>query len=186
MRDLGKGLLIFAVFSIGTGLAYPFAITGLAQWLFSGQAQGSLVTAGGKVVGSRLIGQGFSGPAYFHGRPSANKYDASNSGGSNYGPTNRKYLEEVAGRVKEVRSENNLPADAPVPADLVLASASGLDPDISLPAALVQVPRIAKARGMSEDVVKGVVAGLTKGQRWGHDRVNVLELNLALDGATKK
>lgn len=188
MKDLGKALLIFVVLAIGTGLVYPLVVTGLSQLLFSHQANGSQITAGGKVVGSRLIGQSNTSPKYFSPRPSGleKPYDASNSGGSNFGPTNKKYLEQVESRVKQVRRDNGLAADAPVPADLVLASASGLDPDISEDAALVQVPRIAKARGMSEEDVRKVVAGTTVGRYWGAPRVNVLEANMALDGVARK
>ncbi len=186
MRELGKALLIFVVLSIGTGLVYPCAVTALSQLLFARQANGSLIAVGGKVVASRLIGQEFTGPGYFHGRPSANGYDASNSGGSNFGPTNRKYLDQVRERVKQVRNENGLGVDTPVPADLVLASASGLDPDIAIEAALLQVPRVARARGMAEDDVRRLVAGMTEGQYWGHQRVNVVELNMALDESRKR
>jgi len=135
MKESVRALLIFLVFSVAAGIAYPLGITGLARLFFKEKATGSLVTDQGRAVGSALIGQKFTGARYFHGRPSANDYDAANSGGDNFGPANRKYLEEVAGRVKKTRSENGLGPDAPVPADLVLASASGLDPHISPEAA---------------------------------------------------
>jgi potassium-transporting ATPase KdpC subunit len=188
MKDLGKALLIFVVLSVGTGLVYPLVVTGLSQWLFPVQANGSQVTLGGRLVGSSLIGQSNTSPKYFNGRPSAleKPYDASNSGGSNFGPTNKKYLEQVESRIKQVRRDNGLAADAPVPADLVLASASGLDPDISVDAALLQVPRIARVRGMTEDKVRELVTGMVEGQYWGCPKVNVLGLNMALDDSDKK
>jgi K+-transporting ATPase ATPase C chain len=185
MKEWRNALLIFVVLSVCTGLAYPLAITALSQVLFPREAGGSLVLAGGKVVGSRLIGQDFTSPRYFHGRPSAleKPYDAGNSGGSNFGPTSRKYLEQVESRVRQVRNENGLAPDATVPADLVLASASGLDPEISLDAALLQVARVAKARGLAEVEVKDLVASIAKGRYSGQVRVNVLKLNMALDNA---
>jgi potassium-transporting ATPase KdpC subunit len=188
MKELGRALLIFVVLSIGTGLVYPFVVTGLSQMLFSRQSNGSLILTNGETKGSRLIGQSFTSPKYFHGRPSAMEkpYDASNSGGSNSGPTNKKYLERVEGRIREVRKENGMSADAAVPADLVLASGSGLDPDISTDAAFVQIPRVARERGMSEAEVRDLVIETAKGRYWGHERVNVVELNMALDGSGKK
>jgi potassium-transporting ATPase KdpC subunit len=188
MKELGRALLIFVVLSIGTGLVYPFVVTGLSQLLFSRQSNGSLILANGKTKGSRLIGQSFTSPKYFHGRPSAMErpYDASNSGGSNSGPTNKKYLEQVEARIRQVRNENGMSADAAVPADLVLASGSGLDPDISTDSAFVQIPRIARARGMSETEVRDLVIDAAEGGYWGHERVNVLELNMALDGSEKR
>jgi K+-transporting ATPase ATPase C chain len=182
MKESVRALLIFLVFSVAAGIAYPLGITGLARLFFKEKATGSLVTDQGRVVGSALIGQKFTGARYFHGRPSANDYDAANSGGDNFGPANRKYLEEVAGRVKKTRSENGLGPDAPVPADLVLASASGLDPHISPEAALVQAPRVAAARGLEPETLKGLVLSTAEGRYpWEQPRINVLRLNLALD-----
>lgn len=188
MRDLGKGILMFAALSVSTGLVYPLVVTGLSRMLFPGQAGGSLVFSGDKVVGSRLVGQSFTSPRYFHGRPSAleKPYDAGTSGGSNSGPTNGKYLGEVDRRVRRTRDENNAPAGSVVPADLVLASGSGLDPDISLEAALFQAARVAKARGMEEADVRDLAARAAKGRYPGRMRVNVLELNMALDGVSQK
>lgn len=187
MRELGRCVLIFVVLSVVTGLAYPFAITGLSQLLFSREARGSMVIVGDRVVGSNLIGQNFSSQKYFHGRPSAleTPCDASNSGGSNYGPTNKKYFEQVADRIQQVRIENGLSPHVAVPADLVLASGSGLDPHISLEAALLQAPRVAKARGLSEEEVKRAIAKSVEG-RWGRKRLNVLGLNRALDALPAK
>jgi potassium-transporting ATPase KdpC subunit len=188
MRELGRALLIFIVLSVGTGIVYPFAITGLSQAVFPEKANGSLIAVGDRVVGSKLIGQSFTGPRYFHGRPSAieKPYDAGNSGGSNFGPGNRKYLEQVEGRVKLVRGENGVRPDTPVPADLVLASGSGLDPHISIEAAFVQAPRVARQRGLPEEEVRRMIAGMAEGRYSGQARVNVLELNLTLDKGRAK
>ena len=182
MKDLKRAVLVFALFFIVTGLAYPLLITGFSKLLFPAKAGGSLIVDEGRLVGSALIGQRFTSPRYFHGRPSAADYDASNSNASNYGPANKKFLAEVADRVKRTRAENGLGKTSPVPADLVLASASGLDPDIGLQAALVQVPRIARTRKMSEEAVKGLVAAMTRGGFADAPiTINVLKANLALD-----
>jgi len=186
MKELGRSIMMFVVMSLLTGIAYPYIITGLSQIEFKRQAQGSLVVSNDRILGSSLIGQQFSGPAYFHGRPSAleKAYDASNSGGSNSGPSNAKFLKEVESRVEKVRKENGLPPESPVPADLVLASGSGLDPHISAGAAMLQVKRVAKARHMSESEARSVVENHLEGPQFGFlgdDRVNVLLLNLALD-----
>ena len=141
------------------GLAYPFAMTGISQLFFREKANGSLVVSDNRVVGSSMIGQNFSHPKYFHGRPSAleKPYDASNSGGTNFGPSNAKFLEKVGQRIEKVRKKNGLDPAVPVPADLVLASASGLDPHISVEAAMLQVPRVAKARGLAESEVEDML-----------------------------
>jgi len=166
---------------------YPLAVWLLAQGLFPAKANGSLMMRNGKILGSSLISQGFTAPKYFHPRPSAagQGYDATRSGGSNLGPTSKKLVETVRQRVDEYRSENNLSPDAMVPADAVTASASGLDPHISLKNALLQAARVAKARGLSEDIVLKHINLHTKGRDLGilgEPRVNVLMLNLALDG----
>ena len=186
MRAFVRTLLLFILFSVVTGLAYPFLITGLSQLIFPHKANGSLIVVSGKIVGSNLIGQSFTSPKYFNGRPSAieKPYDASNSGGSNFGPSNAKFLEEVGKRIGKVRQENSLNPGAPVPADLVLASGSGLDPDISLDAAMIQVPRVAKARNLPEAQVRETVEKLAETSFLGlagQKRVNVVQLNLALD-----
>jgi K+-transporting ATPase ATPase C chain len=171
------------------GLAYPLAMTGLAQTLFRSKADGSLVTRNGAVVGSGLIGQGFAAPQYFHPRPSAagtNGYDATASGASNLGPTNPTLEQTVADRAKAYRTENGLAADAPVPVDAVTASGSGLDPSISVANADLQAPRVARARSMTVEQVLTLVKSHTAGRPLGilgEPSVNVLELNLALDGS---
>jgi len=182
MGELIRALLIFLVLTLMTGLAYPLGITGLSRLFFPGKAAGSLVVDRGRLVGSALIGQKFTTARYFHGRPSANDYDASNSGGTNFGPANAKYIEEVAGRVKKMRSENGLNPEVPIPADLVLASASGLDPHITVQAALVQAPRIAASRGLAPEVVAGLIEATADGEYPGEQpKVNVLMLNMATD-----
>jgi K+-transporting ATPase ATPase C chain len=182
-RNLVVAALMTLVTTVLFGLVYPLAITGIAQVLFPDKANGQLVVRDGKVIGSRIIGQGFSSAGYFHSRPSAagTGYDAANSGGSNLGPTNKKLVDAVKANVDAARKEN---PDAPVPIDLVTASASGFDPDITPAAADFQVPRIAKERAMSESDVRSLVAANTEGRQlgfFGEARVNVFELNLALD-----
>ena len=169
------------------GVVYPVAMTGLARVVFPFQAAGSLITGDNKIVGSELIGQNFTSPSYFHGRPSAagdKGYDATSSSGSNLGPTNKSFIDTVKQRVKDVVEKNPGITPAQVPVDLVTASGSGLDSEISPAAADLQVPRVAKAHGLSEDTVRSLVHAHTRA-RWagvlGEPGVNVLELNLALD-----
>ena len=184
MKEFTRALLVLLVMTMLTGLAYPFVVTKLCQLCFPAQASGSLLVAGSTVVGSALVGQKFTRPGYFHGRPSASDYDASNSGGSNFGPSNAKYLEEVGQRARQARQLNGLDVGAPVPADLVLASASGLDPHISLEAALIQISRVAKARKLAEAQVSQALEKLAETPFLGlagQKRVNVIQLNLALD-----
>lgn len=185
-RNLMVAIRFTVVTTILFGLGYPLAVTGLSQWLFPKQANGSLILKDGQVVGSRLIGQVFSGDQYFQSRPSAagNGYDATASGGSNLGPTNQALVARVK---QDVDRWHVLNPGAPIPADLVTASGSGLDPDISPASAAFQVSRVAKARGISEEEVRRVVAKHTQAREFGifgEPRVNVLELNLDLDTHT--
>ena len=183
-----KQLLISIWMTLATtvllGIVYPLVVTGLAQLLFPSQANGELIHAGEKTIGSRLIGQPFSSPGYFRSRPSAAGvagYDGTASTGSNLGPTNKALLDRVSSSVQALHAEN---PSVPVPVDLVTASGSGLDPDISPAAAEFQIPRVARERGMSEDALRAVVGKHTKARQWGflgEPRVNVLELNLELD-----
>jgi potassium-transporting ATPase KdpC subunit len=166
---------------------YPLLVWTAGQMLFPFEAGGSLIRIRGTVAGSSLLSQGFTGPAYFHPRPSAagGGYDASSSGGSNLGPTSRGLIETVRSRIAAYREENHLAPGVPVPADAVTASGSGLDPHISVPNALLQAGRIARARGLSEDAVRGRIAAHTEGRTLGilgEQRVNVLMMNLDLDG----
>ena len=190
VRHLRTAVLMTLVLTVLLGVVYPLVMTGIAQVLFPSQANGSLVRdASGNVVGSTLLAQAFSQPRYFHPRPSAagtNGYDATASGGSNLGPTNQKLIDTVQSNADAYRQENNLAPDAQVPVDAVTSSASGLDPDISPTNALLQVPRVAAARGMSEDQVRNLVNQSTEGRTLfvlGEPRVNVLKLNMALDAA---
>ena len=186
MKQIKIAILATIVLTILFGLAYPLVFTGLAQVLFPHQANGSLVTVNGKVAGSELIGQSFTKPEYFHGRPSAagnNGYDAANSSGSNLGPTNQKLVDRVKADVQKFRAENP-DYTGPIPADLLTSSASGLDPHISPASAEAQVARVAKARGVTPDRIAELVAKHTDGRQWGifgEPRVNVLLLNLDLD-----
>src|SRR3954471_19083111 len=198
LREIRPAIVLLIALTLITGLAYPLAITGIAETIFPSQAQGSLIEKDGKVIGSALIHQAFTEDKYFHGRPSATTapdpkdstktvsapYNAANSGGANLGPTNKALADRVQGDVDKLKVEN---PSMPVPIDLVTTSGSGLDPDISPEAALFQVPRVAKARNLSEDRVRQLVATQTQGRfagLLGEPRVNVLALNLELD-ATK-
>lgn len=191
MMQLKRSLLAFVGLSLICGLIYPLVITVISQSIFVKESNASLIKNGDHIVGSQLIGQQFISPKYFHGRPSATDppYDASNSGGSNMAPSNAKLIEQVKVRIADVRKENGLATDAPVPADLVLTSASGLDPHISPAAALLQAGRIAKERKMPEDDLRKIIRQKTEQPFlgfWGKERVNVLQLNLALDGFNLK
>ncbi|MET0409090.1 MAG: K(+)-transporting ATPase subunit C [Hyphomicrobium sp.] len=200
LKELRPAIVVLVALTILTGLAYPLAMTGVAEAIFPKQSQGSLIVRDGKVIGSALIGQSFTTDKYFHGRPSATlgpdpadssktvpqPYNAANSMGSNLGPTNKALIDRVKGDVGKLKAENSA---APVPIDLVTTSASGLDPDISPDAAYFQVPRVAKARNISEQDVRSLVErhietpflGLI-----GEPHVNVLALNLDLDGTVAR
>ncbi len=185
LKQLLPAVRMTLVLTVLTGLLYPGLVTGIAKILFPHQADGSLIEVNGKVVGSELIGQKFTRPEYFQGRPSAagDGYDASNSGGSNLGPTSRKLVDRVKADVEKFRKENP-DFKGPIPADLLTASASGLDPDISPASATAQVPRVAKARGVGVTQIQELVDRNTQRRDLGflgEPRVNVLKLNLALD-----
>lgn len=185
-QQLRTAALAVVVFTLLTGLVYPLAITGVAQVAFPQQANGSLIERDGKPVGSELIGQPFDDPKYFWGRPSATgpfPYNAGASSGSNLAVSNPAQVDAIKARVEKLR-ESGVPADQPIPIDLVTASGSGLDPHISAAAANVQVGRVARARGVGEATVRELVQGATEGRQFGllgEPRVNVLRLNLALD-----
>ena len=200
LKEIRPAIVFILALTILTGLVYPLAMTGIAGTLFPYQAQGSMIEQGGKVVGSALIGQEFTSDRYFHGRPSATvapdpndasktvpaPYNAANSGGSNLGPTNKALIERVQGDVEKLKQEN---PSAAVPIDLVTTSGGGLDPHISPDAALFQVPRVAKARNLPEDLVRQLVEQHIEARTLGllgEPRVNVLALNLALDGAAAR
>jgi K+-transporting ATPase ATPase C chain len=190
VKELRRSLTAVLCLAVIVGGLYPAAVWVLGQYLFPAKANGSLVRWKGRTLGSSLIGQDFRGPAYFHPRPSAAGYgyDASRSGGSNLGPLSKKLADAMRRRLAEFRAENNLDFGAPVPADAVTASASGLDPHISLKNALAQAARVAKARRLSETVVRRLIMIHTQGRDLGllgEPRVNVLMLNLALDGKAK-
>ncbi len=187
-KNLITALLMTLVTTVLFGLLFPLVITGLAQVLFPKQANGELLIRSGNLVGSKLIGQQFSSPGYFHSRPSSagTGYDAGNSGGSNLGPTNQTLIARVQGDADRLQAENPTTA---IPIDLLTSSGSGLDPHISPEAAEFQVPRIAKERGLSEDVIREVVRQHTESRQFGflgEPRVNVLELNLTLNELSPK
>jgi len=189
LKHIYPAVALTIVLTVLLGIIYPFIVTGLSELLFKEKARGSLIEREGKVIGSRLIGQPFKGPGYFHSRPSAagSGYDATASSGTNLGPTSKLLFEEqVRGRSKQLRTEN---PNMEIPIDLITSSGSGLDPHISPAAAEFQILRVARERRMSEDQVRRLVQNHTEGRQFGvlgEERINVLELNLALDEASRK
>jgi len=193
LRQFRPAIMLTLMLTLILGIIYPLVTTGVAQVIFPSQANGSMVCVHGKPIGSSLIGQYWTEPQYFAGRPSATNnlsgtpapYEADNSAGSNLGPTNKVLVQTVQQRIAQLKKENpDVPAGTPIPADLVESSASGLDPDISVAAAYYQIPRIAKARGMSQAAVEHIVNQHIQGRflgLFGEPVVNVLDLNLALD-----
>jgi K+-transporting ATPase ATPase C chain len=187
--ELKPAILMTIVMTVITGIVYPLAVTGVAQQVFPKHANGSLIERNGKVAGSELIGQNFTKPEYFHPRPSVagSGYDAANSGGSNLGPTNPALPDRLTKDAAQFRKDNP-DYSGPIPADAITSSASGLDPDITPDNAMAQAARVAKARGISTEAVRQLVAANTQGRDFGvfgEPRVNVLKLNLALDSASK-
>ena len=199
LNQVRPAIVMIVLLTLITGIAYPLAMTGIGQAVFPTQANGSLIEKDGKVIGSSLIGQNFASDKYFHGRPSATSdtdpndstktisspYNADNSSGSNLGPTSKALIDRVKGDVDTLKKDS----DKPIPVDLVTTSASGLDPDITPAAAEFQIDRVAKARGLSTEAVRALVAGNTEGRTFGvlgEARVNVLKLDLALDAAAAK
>jgi potassium-transporting ATPase KdpC subunit len=185
LNHLMPAVRVTLVLTVLTGALYPALVTGLAKAFFPHQANGSLIEANGKVIGSELIGQKFTKPEYFQGRPSAagDGYDASNSGGTNLGPTSQKLADRIKTDAEKFRKENP-DFSGPIPSDLLTTSASGFDPDLSPASALAQAPRVAKARGVSRDTVEGLVTNHIEGRQLGflgEPRVNVLKLNMDLD-----
>ena len=188
MKKILLSIRVYLIFTVLLGFIYPFVVTVIVQIILPYQANGSIISKNGKVIGSKLIGQNFSNPEYFHSRLSANNYDGVNSGGTNFGPSSRKLMDSTAEKIAKVRQENGLSSDTQIPSDMVLSSASGLDPHISLQSALLQVNRISKIRGIAVKDLKKMINNNTDSDFigiWGCSGVNVLKLNLAVDNFGK-
>lgn len=189
MGKLNTALKVFLVYAIFLGIFYPLLITGISFVVMHDKAEGSLIKKNGEIIGSKLIAQEFNDPGYFHSRFSFINYNAANSGASNFAPSNQKFLAEVAERIDKVRMENGIPQDKKIPADMVLASGSGLDPHISIENARLQLPRVAAVRGLPKEKIDALIkknidrdfVGI-----WGDEGVNVLLLNLDLDSISTK
>jgi len=188
MKKILLSIRVYLIFTILLGFIYPFVVTVIVQVILPYQANGSIINKNDKVIGSKLIGQNFSNPEYFHSRPSANNYDGVNSGGTNLGPSSKKLIDSTAEKITKIRQENGLGSDTQIPSDMVLSSASGLDPHISLRNALLQVNRISKIRGIAVKDLKKMINNNTDSDFigiWGCSGVNVLKLNLAVDNFGK-
>jgi len=187
VKNFLKSFLLLVIFIVILGLLYPLAVTGISRIIFPAKSAGSLIYSGNNIIGSELIGQNFTGDKYFHPRPSAagiDGYDAISSGGSNLSPTNKDFISTVEERLESFKEENNLPDNTIIPADIVTASGSGLDPDISVDSAMLQAERISGARGISASVIKDLISKNTENRLLGflgEPKVNVLKLNLLLD-----
>jgi potassium-transporting ATPase KdpC subunit len=189
IKNFKSTLIVFTVMIILPGVIYPFMMAGIAHFVFNKKANGSLIDIDGHIAGSALVGQRFSGPEYFQGRPSASDYNALLSGGSNYGPTNKKYIDIIKKRVWVIREENHLPPDTEIPGDIALASGSGLDPHISVESAMIQAKRIATERKISESAVSKIITDNVEKRYFnifGDSYVNVLKINIALYLLEKK
>lgn len=187
VKNLLKSFLLLVIFIVILGLLYPLTVTGISRIIFPAKSAGSLIYSGNEIIGSELIGQNFTSDRYFHPRPSAageNGYDATSSGGSNLAPTNKDFISTVKERLESFKKENNLPDNTIIPADIVTASGSGLDPDISVDSAMLQIERISGARGIPANEVKDLITKNTENRLLGflgEPKVNVLKLNLLLD-----
>ena len=190
-KNILKSFLFYIIFIIILGLLYPLLVTGISKIIFPAKSEGSLIYIGGKAVGSELIGQNFIGDKYFHPRPSAagkDGYDAMSSGGSNLAPTNKDFISTVSERLAAFKKENNLPDNTIIPADIVTASGSGLDPDISIESAILQVERISKARSIPANEIQDLITKNTENRILGflgEPKVNVLKINILLDNLGK-
>lgn len=186
MKTLKISLILFGTLSLLLGLIYPFLFTGIAHIIFPDKADGSLIIKDGRIIGSELIGQNFTNAIYFQGRPSAVQYDATGSGAYNFGPTEKKLRQQILERISKIRKFNTLSSNEIIPADMVFSSASGLDPDISVQSAKIQILRIARARKIKESELEALIEKQTENPVFGPKRINVLKLNIELDALNRK